>query len=565
MTWARIPERWKLTIVLAAAAVLLLAGIGMAAYNEEQYRSEKVRDVSVQAQILAASVSAALAFDDTRSTQEYVDALAANPEVEAVAVHDVHGELAASFNRPGPAAPSDIVVQRLVTEHGIVLGKVYLRSTTEPAVRRLTRFGGVVLMVVMASMLVAVLGAAQAQLRRANRELEDRAAELQVQMEEREKAEEALRQSQKMEAIGQLTGGIAHDFNNLLQAVHGALDLIRRKPQDVERVKRWAEGGLQAAERGAKLTSQLLAFSRFQQLELRALVVNDLLTGLQDLLTRTLGPSVELGFDLDGGRGAVMADATQLELAVLNLAINARDAMPSGGVLTISTRPRHVERDAELEPGDYLELCVTDTGVGMAQHVVDRAFDPFFTTKGVGKGTGLGLSQVYGIARQAGGTVRIESAPGAGTRIILFLKCAEGEVEPPDARVAEAAPVPVRDAKILVIDDDPDVRQFLCASLEGLGYDVVEAADGVAGLTMLDLEAPDLMLVDFAMPGMNGAEVAEAARARRPGLPILFASGYADIAAVEAAVTDVARMLRKPFSLNELAAAVETALERAET
>jgi len=561
ISWSRIPDRWKLVIVMAAAAALLLAGIGMAAFNERIYHEQKVRDAAVQAQILAASVTAALAFDDARSAQEYVDALSANPEVEEVSVTDANGATIASYRRPGRPPGSLVVIDTPVDEGGTVLGHVRLRAITEPAVRRLIRFGGVALLVAMASMLVAVLGAAQNALSGANRELEARARELQVQMEERAKAEEALRQSQKMEAIGQLTGGIAHDFNNLLQAVHGALDLIRRKPGDEARVRRWAEGGLQAAERGAKLTSQLLAFSRFQRLELRPLIVSDLLQNLRDLLTRTLGPTVTLQFDLDTQRIPILADATQLELAVLNLAINARDAMPEGGTLTIITRPRTVAGDLELEAGEYLELSVADTGSGMPPEVIARAFDPFFTTKGVGKGTGLGLSQVYGIARQAGGSVRIESELGAGTRVVLVLRRVDGEVAAPLEPHAMAIPVAASgDLTVLVVDDDPDVRQFLCASLDGLGYRVVQSADGAEGLALLDAERPDLLLVDFAMPGMNGAEVAAEARRRRPNLPIIVASGYADTAALDAAIIGPARMLHKPFSLAELAQAVEAAL-----
>jgi signal transduction histidine kinase len=561
VSWARVPDRWKFVIVMGAAAALLFAGVSMAAYNEQIYRTQKGRDAAVQAQILAASVTAALAFDDARSAQESVDALSANPEVQTVRVTDAQGATVASYQRPGVGPRSVIVVDTPVDEGGTVLGHVYLRTSTEPAARRLIRFGGVALLVAMASMLVAVLGAAQNALSRANRELAARAGELQVQMEERAKAEEALRQSQKMEAIGQLTGGIAHDFNNLLQAVHGALDLIRRKPGDEARVRRWAEGGLQAAERGAKLTGQLLAFSRFQRLELRPLSVGDLLLNLRDLLTRTLGPTITLNFDLQTTQIPILADATQLELAVLNLAINARDAMPEGGTLTITTRPRTVVGGLELEAGDYLELSVADTGSGMSPEVIARAFDPFFTTKGVGKGTGLGLSQVYGIARQAGGSVRIESEPGAGTRVILVLRRVEGEIVPQEAHATATPTAASDDLTVLVIDDDPDVRRFLCASLDGLGYRVVEAADGAAGLTLLDARRPDLLVVDFAMAGMNGAEVATAARARRPDLPIIVASGYADTDALDAAIIGpAARMLHKPFSLAELAQAVEAAL-----
>ena len=554
------PEAWTLILVMGTAAALLLGGVGMAAYNERIYHQQKARDAAVQAQILAGSVSASLAFDDPESAQEYVDALKANPELEEVGVYDIRNRLVASLTRPQAHSGAAFTVQVPVREAGVLLGRVRLKSSTEPAARRLVRFGGVAALVAMASIIVAVLGAAQAALRSANRELAARAAELQVQMDERAKAEEALRQSQKMEAIGQLTGGIAHDFNNLLQAVHGAFDLIRRKPTDAERVRRWADGGLHAAERGAKLTGQLLAFSRMQRLEMRALNVAELLSGIQDMLSRTLGPSISLSLDLDPVKASILADPTQLELAVLNLAINARDAMPEGGVLTIATRARTVTQDAELETGNYVEISVSDTGHGMTPDVLARAFDPFFTTKGVGKGTGLGLSQVYGIARQAGGGVHIDSAPGQGTTVTLALRRSITDAPSAAVAVSERRVGEGRGQAVLVIDDDPDVRGFLCASLDGLGYRVVEAADGPSGLAMLDRERPDLMLVDFAMPGMNGVEVATVARSRRSDLPIILASGFADPSVLKAAAVDSAQMLHKPFSLGELARAVEAAL-----
>jgi PAS domain S-box-containing protein len=372
-------------------------------------------------------------------------------------------------------------------------------------------------------------------------------------------AEEALRQSQKMEAVGQLTGGIAHDFNNLLGAVVGCLDLIRRKPAEAEKVRRLAEAGLEAAERGTRLTGQLLAFSRAQRLELRPVVVSELVDGMRDLLTRTLGPMVRLQVRCEED-GAVLSDPTQLEMAILNLAINARDAMPEGGNLTIAMNVRLMQHDAELADGEYVELSVTDTGSGMSAEVVTRAFDPFFTTKGTGKGTGLGLSQVYGMARQAGGTARIESKPGAGTTVRLYLpRTAAGAVmkAEPEAGKADGA---LGSATILVVDDDADVRRMLVASLDSLGYLVREAEDGQAGLAALAEHGVDLMIVDFAMPGLNGAEVASAARQRWPGLPIVMASGYADTAAIEAAIGRDAPVLRKPFRVSDLQATVEAAL-----
>jgi len=375
-------------------------------------------------------------------------------------------------------------------------------------------------------------------------------------------AQEALRQAQKMDAVGQLAAGISHDFNNLLGAVVGSLDLIRRRSDDPDRVRRFAEAGLQAAERGAKLTSQLLAFSRSQGIELKALHVAALVDGMREMLAHTLGPMVRLRFDLDTVAMPVLSNPTQLELALLNLAINARDAMPDGGELTIATIPRTIENDPELEPGDYIELAVADTGTGMTPEVAARALDPFFTTKGVGKGTGLGLSQVFGLATQAGGTVRIETRPGAGTTVRVFLPKTDVGVEalvaaaePKDAPAASAA-------RVLVIDDDEDVRRTVAASLDALGYRVAEAADGAAGLAAVDAGPPDLVVVDFAMPDMNGAEVAAAIRERHPSLPIVFASGYSNTAAIEAAVGRDAPVLRKPFRIDELQDAVARSLRR---
>lgn len=371
---------------------------------------------------------------------------------------------------------------------------------------------------------------------------------------ELEIAQDALRQSQKMEAVGQLVAGLAHDFNNLLGAVVGSLDLIRHRAEDPERVRRYAAAGLQAADRGAKLTAQLLAFSRTQRMDLRSLIVCDLVADIQDLLVRTAGPLIELRLALDDVRAPVLGDATQLETAVLNLVINARDAMPAGGVMTLSTAVVTIAGDAELQAGDYVELSVADTGSGMDEATLRRALDPFFTTKPVGQGTGLGLAQVYGIARQGGGTVRIESEVGTGTIVRVFLRCAAGSVDavPPEADIDRAPSQ--RAASILVIDDDAHVRHMLTAMLEALGHRPIEAANGETGLALLESTQPDLLIVDFAMPGMNGAEVARHARARRSDLPIMFASGFSDTAAIVAAVGEDAVLLRKPFRMDELQA-----------
>jgi PAS domain S-box-containing protein len=399
----------------------------------------------------------------------------------------------------------------------------------------------------------------EAELHELNETLEKRVTERTAAL---EKTQAALQQAQKMEAIGNLTGGIAHDFNNLLQGLTGSLDLIRSKPQDIERVRRWAEAGLQAAERGAKLTAQLLAFSRAQKLELKPLALNRLLEEMRDLLGRTLGPSVQVTMDLNGDVASVLGDETQLEMSVLNLAINARDAMPEGGTLTIVTRPLKVAGDPELQPGDYVELRVSDNGIGMPDDVIARAFDPFFTTKGVGKGTGLGLSQVYGMAQQAGGTARIGSEPDKGTSVSIFLRVTEGEA----ARAVEVDGTPMehagRTATVLVIDDDPDVRAFLAESLDAFGYAVAQAEDGPQGLEMIAQSRPDILLVDYAMPGMTGAEVAARVRKIHADLPIIFASGYAETAALENVQDANTAILRKPFRLGELQEAVANALRR---
>jgi CheY-like chemotaxis protein len=341
----------------------------------------------------------------------------------------------------------------------------------------------------------------------------------------------------------------------------GSLDLIRRKPDDTAKVRRWAETGYAAAERGAKLTAQLLAFSRAQKMELKPVVVAEIVERMRDLLTGTLGGTVQVSFDLDDARTPVLADPTQLELAVLNLAINARDAMPDGGRLTVSTRPIRLEDDAELPPGDYVVVAVTDTGVGMPEDVRARAFDPFFTTKGVGKGTGLGLAQVYGIARQAGGAARIESRPGEGTTVCLILPRVDGVAARPEPGVEPPSPAPGVGQRILVVDDDAGVRLYVRDALETAGYRVDTAEDGAAALKALARRRPDLLILDYAMPGMTGAEVARTVRADRPDLPILFASGYAETAALEDAVGPC-RMLRKPFDTDELTGAVRDALVR---
>jgi CheY-like chemotaxis protein len=364
-----------------------------------------------------------------------------------------------------------------------------------------------------------------------------------------------------MEALGQLTGGIAHDFNNLLTVVVGGLDIVAKRAED-EKLRRYAENALSAAERGARLTGQLLAFSRVQRLEVRPTPVVPIIVNMRPLLRNVLGPGIEKRFDLDEEElPPVMADPTQLEVAVLNLAINARDAMPDGGVLTFRTRRVKVVNDPDLDNGNYVELSIIDTGPGMSEEVAARAFEPFFTTKEVGKGTGLGLSMVYGMAKQSGGIARIETKPGVGTTVKMLFRLAEQDAASADADDLDAdhAAIDPKDASVLVIDDDPDVRGFIVTSLEEQGFRVAEASDGRKGLKAFAQDRPDLVILDFIMPGLSGAEVANRILADVPGQPILFVSGYSETDAVRS-VAPHAPLLTKPFRAAALDKAVRGAL-----
>jgi PAS domain S-box-containing protein len=372
-------------------------------------------------------------------------------------------------------------------------------------------------------------------------------------------AQEQLRQSQKMEALGQLTGGIAHDFNNLLTVVVGGLDMVAKKVED-EKLQRYATNALTAAERGARLTGQLLAFSRVQRLEVRPVSVSQLIEGMRPLLQNVLGPGITKEFNLSDDEVPVMADPTQLEVAVLNLAINARDAMPNGGVLTIATGASRISKDPELDDGDYVELCINDTGMGMPPEVASRAFEPFFTTKEVGKGTGLGLSMVYGMARQSGGTARIESAPGKGTTIKLYFRAAEALVEMKPRKAAESNDLAGQaGVSVLVIDDDPDVRGFVAEALSDQGFRVRECADGQTGLAEFAKERPDLVVLDFVMPAMSGAEVARRMLEDAPGQKILFVSGYSETESIKR-IAPNSPLLSKPFRSDALCRAALKAL-----
>src|ERR1043166_137468 len=392
---------------------------------------------------------------------------------------------------------------------------------------------------------------------------------LYAEAERREALEASLRQSQKMEAVGQLTGGVAHDFNNLLTIILGNLQMALRQHAE-GKTQRLLSNAYQAANRAAELTKRLLAFSRNQPLDPRPLDANRLVAGMSDLLDRTLGETIAVE---PGGRAGLWpaeVDAPQLEAAILNLAINARDAMPDGGKVTIETANVFLDefycRSVEaVKPGQYVMISVSDTGTGMPQEVIDKAFEPFFTTKAAGAGTGLGLSQVYGFIRQSGGHVRIYSEVGEGTTVKLYLpRSLARETPRAGGRVLDETPKGNQET-VLVVEDDPDVRAYVVETLTALDYQVRDAADAEAALKILDQPGPvDLLLTDVVMPGMNGRNLAEAALRRRPGLKVLYMTGYSRTAMVHQGRLDAGvSLMQKPFSQNVLAARVRTMLEEA--
>ncbi|MDB5732553.1 MAG: hybrid sensor histidine kinase/response regulator [Variovorax sp.] len=390
------------------------------------------------------------------------------------------------------------------------------------------------------------------------RELAEANDRLMGEIAERERVQAALVQVQKMEAIGRLTGGIAHDFNNLLHVVSMNLDLLARISPE-PRVVKVAAQAKAAVARGAKLTGQLLSFARAQSLLPRLTDVNALLIGMHELIVVSVGAAVQVTSDLCEEKACARLDSSQLEMAVLNLVVNAKDAMGGNGRIVIATRLCPADASA-LEKGAMVVLTVTDDGPGIPAHLVSKVFDPFFTTKSVGSGTGLGLSQVYGFAQQSGGEVRILSAPGGGTTVELKFPQADGQPEPAVVETPSPDGTPPR-RRILVIEDDADVRRVIAESLELAGHAVISAADGEAGLAELACDTPDLVIVDYAMPGMNGADVIKRAREDVPGLPIILATGYADMVEV-GRVLGTQSILTKPFDITSLLRAVDEATKR---
>jgi PAS domain S-box-containing protein len=399
-------------------------------------------------------------------------------------------------------------------------------------------------------------GEAEAALRALNATLESR---VEARTLELRAAEDALRQAQKMEAIGQLTGGIAHDFNNLLQGITGSLDLIRKRIAGgrISDLDRYIAGATESAERAAGLTHRLLAFARRQPLDPRPVQAAPLIASMEDLLRRTLGEGIALMVAIEHDLWRSRCDPNQLESAILNLAINARDAMPDGGTLNISASNALIDANhRDMNSGAYICIAVTDTGAGMEPETVARAFEPFFTTKPMGQGTGLGLSMIYGFARQSGGHAQIESNPGQGTTVKLYLPRYAGE-SPDEELPADVVLVPPAEAGevVLVIEDEAVVRGLIVEVLTDLGYRPLEAADGPSGLEILQSSRPiDLLITDVGLPGLNGRQVADAARELRPALKVLFMTGYAESAAMPSGPSEAGMaMITKPFTMDAMA------------
>jgi PAS domain S-box-containing protein len=412
---------------------------------------------------------------------------------------------------------------------------------------------------------------AEAALREANDALEGRIA---TALAERETIEEALRQAQKMEAVGQLTGGIAHDFNNLLAGIMGSLEFMQKRLASgrTDGLERYTAAAMTSAQRATALTQRLLAFARRQPLDPKRVDANRLVAAMEDLLRRTLGPGIQLEMVLAGGLWPTLCDPNQLDSAILNLAINARDAMGEGGRLTIETANAYLDdayarrQGGEVRAGQYIAISVTDTGTGMTPEVIAKAFDPFFTTKPTGQGTGLGLSMVYGFVKQSEGHVSIYSEPGQGTTFRLYLPRYRGEALQDHDSGAEAAGGLQAEAgeTVLVVDDEPTVRMLVTETLEELGYAAVEAGDAQGGLQVLQSQARiDLLITDVGLPGLNGRQLADAARVLRPELKVLFMTGYAHNAAVGqgAALEHGMEIITKPFALEALAKKIREMIE----
>lgn len=569
--FARLATSWSSGsfVILAVAAFIVLAGLGTLIYNDRQSDKQRFAETKSQAEVLAASLTAALDFDDRQEAQDTVSAFRVNRQVHWVGAFDEQGNLVAGYSRAGFALPSrfsDIASESKgiratvpVLSSGQLVGRVSLEVERESLSRRLVRYFFLGALIVLAGLLLAVLGFSQATLRRANRQLEERAEALGAanvllaeQIAVRAEAEEQLRQSQKMQALGQLTGGIAHDFNNLLTVIQGSADILTRENLSDAKRMRFAQAIVEAAKNAASLTSQLLAFARRQPLKPEPLDVNELVGAMRDLLDRTLGARLEINVALTSCPCPVLVDKVQLQSAILNIASNARDAMNGEGSFIIGTR--QVSEDGK----DWVAIDFSDTGTGIPPDLVQRIFEPFFTTKGTGKGTGLGLSQVYGFATQSGGTVKVDSVIGKGTTVSIFLPCAE-PVQQNEPDTSGGLAEFTAKAKILVVEDNIEVGNFAETLLAEQGHQVVLATSAEQALDLLRQDSFDILFSDIVMPGMGGLRLAEIVAEEQPTLPIVLATGYSEEVVEHGAAGRP--IIFKPYRLATLQSAIEKALQ----
>lgn len=550
----QLPFLGRAWIAAAIAVFLLLLGVGLVVANERTNASQQSRRARVQAEILAGSVSAALAFDDKGTVREYLNALRADREIQAAGIYDSGGSLVAGYSNGLPGLPKNALphdaliaggtlsVAVPVSQNGLGLGTVYLRTDVEPWTRRASRYIALGIFLSLTSLLIAVLGSSYAAASRAFAKLHHEVAA-------REQAESALRQGQKMEAMGQLTGGVAHDFNNLLMAASSGVDLLART-DDPEKRQRLLQGIRDAHDRGAKLTQQLLTFARKTQVKPEVIDVGTRLQGIRDLLDRSLREDVAVHFRLEPGLWPIEVDASQFDIAIVNIAVNARDAMPRGGQIEISAS----NAPGALGGEDAVSIHLRDEGTGMDPEAIDKAFEPFFTTKGVGRGTGLGLSQVYGFARAARGTSSIESEAGRGTIVTLLLpRCQRAAIAEP--AIAPVAIPEFTSENLLVVEDDDQVAALLLQMLAELGCHATRVSTAEEGLARFDTDMPDAVISDMVMPGeWSGLDLVREVRRRVPDLPVLLMTGYST--AAEQARGEGYMLLEKPFSLEQLAHAL---------
>ena len=566
------PLEWR----NAPAAIFILALFILVAFftiifqNETTFRANRDRQALVAAQVLAGSVTAPVDFGDSAASQQAVDAFRFNPQVRYVGVFDRTGHVLGAYDRSAkraqlnlaqlsPPPGSSYRVSAPIASAGQRIGTVVYEVEREAVSRRLTRYFVLGAMAVLAALLIVTLGMAQAALRRANRELAERAEALSQsnellaeQIEERAKAEDQLRQSHKMQALGQLTGGIAHDFNNLLTVIQGSADILSREEVADDRRKRFAKAIVQAAENAAVLTSQLLAFARRQPLKPELVDLSELIGAMTDLLDRTMGERIRIETRLDRATCPVVVDRNQLQSAILNVASNARDAMPDGGTLRIAV--------AMAESGDgepMSSVAISDTGGGMDADTVNRIFEPFFTTKKTGQGTGLGLSQVYGFATQSGGDVVVDSVPGTGSTLILLLPCSKSAVVT-KARAEQPEVADQPPAEILVVEDNEEVGRFAETLLSELGHSVTLATSGEEALELTRRREFDIVFSDVVMPGMGGLRLAEQLAEEKPQLPVILATGYSQEIAQSG--SGGRPVILKPYRLATLSQALADAM-----